>query len=120
LSYTIRARHRPFQHDRQEAQNQKPALSALAAARGVDLTAIGEAHKAAGFDSPRTHQLVVATRKGIRRRLGAETEMSTRGEKARGRRVAAARGTLADRLAAEARGNHPSMALVMLKWTLVL
>ena len=36
----------------------------------LELTAIGEAHKAAGFESPRTHRLVVATRKGIRRRLG--------------------------------------------------
>jgi integrase len=36
----------------------------------LELTAIGEAHKAAGHPSPRTHPAVVATRKGIRRRLG--------------------------------------------------
>jgi integrase len=36
----------------------------------LELTAIGEAHKAAGFASPRAHPAVVATRKGIRRRLG--------------------------------------------------
>jgi site-specific recombinase XerD len=36
----------------------------------LELTAIGEAHKAAGLPSPRTHPVVVATRKGIRRRLG--------------------------------------------------
>ncbi len=36
----------------------------------LELTAIGEAHKAAGLPSPRAHPAVVATRKGIRRRLG--------------------------------------------------
>ena len=36
----------------------------------LELTAISEAHKAAGLSSPRTHAAVVATRKGIRRRLG--------------------------------------------------
>ncbi len=36
----------------------------------LELTAISEAHKAAGLPSPRTHPAVVATRKGIRRRLG--------------------------------------------------
>ncbi len=36
----------------------------------LELTALGEAHKAAGHPSPRTHPAVVATRKGIRRRLG--------------------------------------------------
>jgi integrase len=36
----------------------------------IELTAIGERHKAAGLPSPRTHPAVVATRKGIRRRLG--------------------------------------------------
>jgi hypothetical protein len=36
----------------------------------LELTAIGETHKARGFPSPRTHPVVVATRKGIRRRIG--------------------------------------------------
>jgi site-specific recombinase XerD len=36
----------------------------------LELTAISEAHKAAGHPSPRSHPAVVATRKGIRRRLG--------------------------------------------------
>jgi len=36
----------------------------------LELTAIGEAHRAAGSPSPRAHPAVAATRKGIRRRLG--------------------------------------------------
>jgi integrase len=36
----------------------------------LELTAISEAHKARGLLSPRSHPVVVATRKGIRRRLG--------------------------------------------------
>jgi integrase len=36
----------------------------------LELTAISEAHKAKGLPSPRSHPVVVATRKGIRRRLG--------------------------------------------------
>jgi integrase len=36
----------------------------------LELTAISEAHKAAGLPSSRSHPAVVATRKGIRRRLG--------------------------------------------------
>jgi site-specific recombinase XerD len=36
----------------------------------LELTAIGEAHTAAGHESPRRHPAVAATRKGIRRRLG--------------------------------------------------
>jgi site-specific recombinase XerD len=36
----------------------------------LELTAIGQAHKMAGHESPRTNPIVVATRKGIRRRLG--------------------------------------------------
>jgi site-specific recombinase XerD len=45
-------------------------LGRKAATIDLELTAISEAHKAAGLSSPRSHPVVIGTRKGIRRRLG--------------------------------------------------